>query len=500
MSRRGRLGAVVGTTLVLALTACGGDLDEPDPAPTPTPEVASGADPTPAPPSQQAATRDLDAALSQPVEDSVYPANGDPGVDALSYSLDLDWDPATDTLTGTETLTFRATESDDDFQLDLGAPLEITRARLDGRRVAHTHTGKDLVVEAPVVADERYELVLDYVGTPEPVAAPTTREDFEGGLGFTIDAEHQVWTMQEPFGAFTWYAVNDQPSDKAFYDFTLSVPSPWTGIANGAQTSSTETPGVGGDATTTTTTYVLDDPAASYLTTVAFGDYVRTDDVGPRGVPITYWTPRGRDDVLPGLQTSPEAMAYLEQYLGPYPFATAGILVVDSASGMETQTMITLGDTEGATAPATVVHELAHQWYGDQVTPSDWRDVWMNEGMAMYLQLMWQAEQEGIDLDSFLDRFRGSEAENRSSAGPFGAYDPSRFAELNVYLGPALMWHALRGMLGDEEFFALVRGWPASQDNTSTDRETFLAYLERESGRDLEAFWDEWLLGTVTPG
>ncbi len=95
--------------------------------------------------------------------------------------------------------------------------------------------------------------------------------------------------MQEPFGAYTWYAVNDQPSDKALYDFTLSVPSPWTGIANGVQTSSDD------DGTTTTTTYHLAEPAASYLVTVAFGDYTKTDDTGPGGVPITYWTPRGDD-------------------------------------------------------------------------------------------------------------------------------------------------------------------------------------------------------------
>jgi len=487
--RRAGLG-LAATALVL--TGCGGSGESASPPSEPSPSSADASDATSSG-SPEARATDLDEALSTPVEDSLYPDVGDPGVDALLYDLELDWDPATDTLTGTQTLTFRAAETDDDFQLDLGGPLEVARATLDGEPVEVEHTGKDLVVDTPVVTDERYVLVLEYAGTPRPVDAPTTRDDFDS-LGFTIDAEHQVWTMQEPFGAYSWYAVNDHPSDKAYYEFTLSVPSPWTGIANGLQTSSED------DGTTTTTTYVLDDPAASYLVTLAFGDYERTDDEGPGGVPITYWTPRGEDQFLDGLSTTPDAMAYLEDYLGPYPFASAGAVVVDSESAMETQTMVTYGDTDYASSPATVVHELVHHWYGDQVTPTDWRDVWMNEGMAMYLQLMWEAEQEGTPLDTFLDRYRGYEAEQRTAAGPPGDFDPTRFGEGNIYYGPALMWHELRGLLGDDEFFEVVRGWPASQDNANADRDGFVSYIEEQSGEDLGAFFDAWLLGTTTPG
>ncbi len=471
----------------LLLTGCSAPVLDDAPATPASPTTPTTEEATPD------QVRDLGIALSDPVEDSVYPEAGEPGVDALLYSLNLTWDPDDDLLTGSQTLIFRATESAPSFQLDLGAPLEVSAALLDGLPVPFTHRGKDLVVDGDVLADERSVLDVEYAGTPEPVEAPTTRTDMPG-LGFTIDDDHQVWTMQEPFGAYTWYAVNDQPADKALYEFTLNVPSPWTGIANGTQTSLID------DGTTTTTTYTLDEPAASYLVTLAFGDYVRTDDEGPGGVPITYWVPRGSENRLPNLQTTPAAMTFLEESLGPYPFETAGILVVDSDSGMETQTMITLGDNRYSTAPATIVHELAHHWYGNQVTPSDWSDVWMNEGMAMYFQLMWQAEDEGIALDPYLDGFRAYEAEQREAAGPPADYDPARFGEGNVYYSPALMWHALRELLGDETFFEIVRGWPLVRDNTSTDREAFLAYVEEGSGQDLDAFFDAWLLGETTPG
>ena len=106
---------------------------------------------------------------------------------------------------------------------------------------------------------------------------------------------------------------------------------------------------------------------------------------------MTYWTPRGDARSLRSVQVAGDELDWIEDRLGPYPFSSLGLVVVDSTSGMETQTMITLGTTEYTLSPAVVVHEMIHQWYGDQVTPRDWRDVWMNEGMAMYLQVLWEA-------------------------------------------------------------------------------------------------------------
>jgi aminopeptidase N len=479
--------------VVLTLGACGltdsgAKMSEGVSGPTsstqPDDDPADAVDPPPV---------DLDLAVSEPREDSVYPEIGDPSVDALHYDLTLDWDPETDTLSGEEVLTFRSTGTAEQFQLDFGEPLEITSATLDGRDVQVTHDGKDLVVAAPVKQDQRYELALSYTGTPEPVEGPTTRPDLRT-VGFHIDPDHETWTIQEPRGAFTWYAVNDQPADKALYDFTLTVPSPWVGIANGEQTSSDD------DGEITTTTYHLAEPAASYLTTLAFGDYDKTEDESETGTPLTYWIPKSDPQWLAGPSTSPEAIAWIEEYLGPYPFDTGGILVVDSESGMETQTMITLGDTDYSTSPATVVHEFVHQWYGDQVTPNDWRDVWMNEGMAMYLQLIWEAEQAGVPVDVVIDDYAPYEAEERATAGPPGDYNPGMFGSSNIYLGPAFMWHELRLKVGDDdEFWGIVRGWPEAQDNTSSNREALYAYWEKETGRELSEFFDDWILGTTTP-
>jgi aminopeptidase N len=433
------------------------------------------------------------AAVSDPREDSLYPDVGDPGVDALHYDLDLAWDPDARELAATEVLTFRATTTAESFRLDLGGPLEVTAATLDGEPVDVAREGKDLVVDAPVEADARHELALDYAGTPQPVPAPSARDDI-ATTGWHTTPTGETWTMQEPYGAYSWYAVNDHPSDKAFYDVAVEVPSPWVGVSNGELVSRTE------EAGTTRTQWHLEEPAASYLVTVATGELEVTEEVSAGGTPISYWTP---PDLAPrrlaNLRVAPDALTWLEERLGPYPFSTLGFVVVDGDSGMETQTMVTLGNDAYTTSEPVVVHEIAHHWYGNQVGPADWSEVWMNEGMTMYLQLAWEAEHGGRPLQEEMDEIAAGDAASRAYAGPPASFDPAAFGDGNIYYLPALMWHELRADLGEDAFWSMVRAWPAARDDVATDREDYWAWLEEETGTELTGFLEAWLLGERTP-
>jgi aminopeptidase N len=459
------------------------DSGEPQATSSPTPTEGEGADPDdPA----------YDVAVSETVEDSVYPNVGDPGVDSLHYDLDLAWDPEEQLLEGVAAIAFRATASAPEFRLDLGDPLEVAAARVDGVDVEVEHNGDLLVVKSPVRVDEKYLLEVEYAGTPAPIRAPTVREDLVE-VGWTITDKGEVWTMQEPYGAFTWYPVNDQPADKALYDFTISVPAPWSGVANGELISREVLDGQ------TVTEWHLDTPASSYLVTIAIGDYALTVDETESGVPITYWTPRGDADALEALRFTPTAMAFVEELLGPYPFSTLGAVVVDSVSAMETQTMVTYGNATYPLSPAVMIHELTHQWYGDIVSPTDWRDVWMNEGMTMYIQLIWEAEDRDLTIDEVVDSYADVEAEYREDVGPPGAYDATMFGQANIYFGPALMWHELRQGLGDRKFWRMVREWPTVHAGGGATRDEYYAWLEEETGKELSAFFDAWIMGEETP-
>jgi aminopeptidase N len=109
----------------------------------------------------------------------------------------------------------------------------VRTVTLDGRRVGFTHPGNLLRVSTgELAADSRHTLVVVYRGTPRAVRAPAERSDV-ARVGWRTTRNGSVWTMQEPWGALTWYPVNDHPSDKAFYDATIDVPARWVGVFNG---------------------------------------------------------------------------------------------------------------------------------------------------------------------------------------------------------------------------------------------------------------------------
>jgi aminopeptidase N len=493
--RRPRAVVALGTALALSLllAACGEDGSDDDPdgrASTPPSAPSDGGTPSA---SGVGSSGDLSIARSETREDSVYPYVGDPLVDALHYDLGLTWDPSKDELTGRQVLTFRATADAPRIPLDFTDALAISELTVDGEPAEFQVQGKDLAIEHPVTADQQYEVEIAYAGTPEPTPAPSQRSDFQSGLGWNITPEHETWTLQEPYGGHTWYAVNDQPADKALYDFTLTAPAPWSGVANGVLTDSTEADGL------QTSVWHLAEPASSYLVTVAFGDFQRTDLKSRSGVPIQIWADADEDPLPGDTEYAVDAIDWLEEILGPYPFDSFGIVVVDNESGMETQTMVTLGNTEYSLSAAVVVHEAAHHWYGDSVSPADWSEVWMNEGMAMYLQGMWEAEQEGIPVAEKMDEWATFEAALREDSGPPADYEPSHFGDGNIYYGPALMWQELREKIGDERFFEVVRAWPEQQENDTADRAEYWAWIEQTTGEELTAFFEAWLLGAQTP-
>lgn len=431
-------------------------------------------------------------ALSRPVRDSVYPGPSHPGVDALHYTLRLHWQPGRLRLGGDESLRFRATGRLAAVRLALAHRMQVRSVRLDGRPVRATHHGRVLAVHRAVAPGSVHTLRIRYAGRPAR-ARPLRLQRNAVGMFHTRHGR-DVFTNDEPVGGFTWYAVNDQPSDKAFYDFRLRVPAPRIGVANGRLVSRHRRHG------DVVTRFHLDRPAASYLTTVEFGRYRMTRLGRVHGTPVTTWTPRGDRGARRSARYLTRALAFDERRLGPYPFATLSVIVVPGYnSGMENQTLITVGDTAYDVAPETLVHEAAHQWYGDSVTPRDWRDVWMNEGMATYVQLVWESKAWDVPLKRLLKGYVPIERTQRKRYGPPGDYDPGVFAAGNVYYGPMLMWHELRERVGSAAFWAMVRDWPDSHRYGNADRATYLAWIEDRLGLQLDDFFDAWLMGATSP-
>lgn len=428
--------------------------------------------------------------LSHPVVDKLYPQHGTDALDVLHYGLDLSWSVAKRTLTGTATLQIRPTRDAASISLDF-KPYHLDRVTVNGNRADATVTKEKLVVSTPVRADHPVTLVVGYHGKPMQTPMPTKRPDTHP-LGLTVDSDGGLWTMQEPFGAFTWYPVNDQPSDKALYDIAVTVPKGWTGIAGGTPAGRTGN----------TFRYHSADPVASYLTTLAVGKYQETKMAGPHGIPVSLYYHADEAQFLSLFKLVPSYLKWLESHFGPYPYPTAGMVVVQSDSAMETQQMVTMGnddllDSQEYNAVRTM-HEFTHQWFGDTVTPTDWTGLWLNEGWAYYAQGRYETDVYHTKPASVADQ-RNSDARYRKQYGPPGHPDAAEFAAPNVYICAANMLRQLDQALGDKRFFAMGAAWAQQHRNTNQTRASFTAFVNQYTGHDFTQLINAWLDSPTTP-
>jgi aminopeptidase N len=442
--------------------------------------------------------------------DPYFPFAGNGGYDVQNYDLALRYSPPADPtvltgrLDGVATITVRALQDLQSLNFDLRG-LEVSSVRVDGRAARHgkpvgnTRAGWSQTVDE---ANRYWELTVALAPKLKAGATTTIVIEYGGSTGRPLDTTGALYgwvttadgamVANEPDGAATWYPVNDDPQDKATYSFHLTVPDGKTAVANGLPSAGPRT-----EAGWTTWDWEASDPMASYLATASVGDYSLSTDAGPGGLPII----NAIDDGVTGealaettaaLALQPEMISFLESQFGPYPFEAFGAIVDDDSIdyALETQTRPIYS---GVADESTVVHELGHQWFGNSVSPSDWQDIWLNEGWATYIEWLW-AEQQGTATIS--DQFADTVAYLDANDGwALNIADPGRDAlfEGPVYLRGAAALHALREAIGDDAFLAGARLWLTRYHDSTATTEDFEAVMEESSGRQLDGIFDDWL-------
>ena len=322
---------------------------------------------------------------------------------------------------------------------------------------------------------------------PEAAPADIARFDPKAGLGWRTGRPGEVFTFQEPYGAWSWYPSNDHPSDEAFYDASIATTAGTVAVFNGQQ--------VGAPITSrgvTTSRWHLDTPAATYLSTLAIGAYHEYTAQTPSGMTLSFWLLKRDKTYLPQLRKEAvRSYEWLVDHAGPYPFSSLGFVVVGGDDAMETQTMITLSRGIFSRPDSVIEHELAHQWFGDSVSPVDWKGLWINEGWAMYMQQWYESDLGLYEYAGGIDQWRPYDNQSRQTAGPPGNYDPAYFGDLNAYLGPAMMLDKIRQRIGDDAFGEFVKAWAADHAGQNVDRDDFTAWANDQTGVDLTSLIDQ---------
>ncbi|MFG2604889.1 M1 family metallopeptidase [Streptomyces sp. NPDC048514] len=427
------------------------------------------------------------------IGDPYFPRLGNGGFDARHYDLDLAYAPDTGRLDGRATLRARATRHLSSFDLDL-QQLHISRIEVDGRRARFTRDGDEITVTPrdDLRKGRDFTVSVSYGGVPEALGGPIV---FGSRYGWMKTADG-VFVACEPNAASTWFPSSDHPSDKATYDIRIKTPKGLTAVSNGRLVSAFDKHG------STYTHWRESRPMATYLATATIGKFdVRTGRT-PGGTPIYVAV----DPVLKDANSvdvyavTAAATDYWSRVFGPYPFEETGAIVDDmpeAGFSLEVQSKPAYSAVRSET---TIVHELAHQWFGDSVSVAQWKDIWLNEGFATYAQWLW-AEHQGTRSahDSFLAGYASRPAD--SSFWQTEVADPQRdtmFASA-VYQRGAMTLQALRERIGDTAFFKLLPAWTRLHRYGNASTADFIRLAEHVSGRQLDDLFDTWLFTTGKP-
>jgi len=433
-------------------------------------------------------------AVSVPVIDPYLPHNGNFGYRVSRYELELEYKMSSNRLSGTATITAVTLASLQTFTLDLADTMAVSKVTVNGRRPAQfgTSGGKlRIKLGAALPAGSAMSIVVRYGGTPKPVRTPW------GEVGFE-ELSDGALVAGQPNGSPSWFPCDDHPSAKASYRIQISTDSPYRAVAPGELVSKRVRAGL------TQWTYEQPEPTSTYLATLQIGQY-ESYQLAKAPVPMQAILPaRLRANFNHDFGRQAQMMKVFVKLFGPYPLASGYTVVVtddDLEIPLESQGVSIFGANHcngRRGSERLIAHELAHQWFGNSVTARRWRDIWLHEGFACYAEWLWSENSGGPSANELARQYHqrlAASPQNLLLADP----GPKDMFDDRVYKRGALTLHALRGVLGDDKFFALLRDWTTRHRHGTVVTDDFTGLAANYAKVSLRPLWEAWLYSTAVP-
>ncbi len=412
-----------------------------------------------------------------------FPRSGNPGYDVSHYDVRLRYRPGNGWLNATDRIEATATTSLRLLSLDLYG-LHVTGVTVDGEAARFSRGRQKLriVPQHPLRRGAAFTVGVHYRGHPRPVLDPDgTRE----GWNRTPDG---AMAVGEPLGTASWLPCNNTPADKAGFSFALTVPARLKGVANGRLT------GVSRSGGRRTFEWTESQPMATYLAVVDIGrgrlERSRTD-----GLPT--WTlvdPKLAGRARQVLRRLPGIIRFESGLFGPYPFDAAGSIVdpIDLEYALETQTRPFYASVPDL---RTVVHETAHQWFGDSVGLERWPDIWLNEGFATWVEWFYAERHGGPSARQEFNRLYRTPATDAKFWNPPPGHpgQPKSLFATSTYVRGGMALEALRLTVGTKAMLLTLRRWATDHRYGTADTAQFVALAEEVSGQPLGPLFQRWL-------
>ena len=451
----------------------------------------------------------------------VYRAEQDRPNDLKHTELHVGFDWAKEQVIGQAILTFSPTfYPQNSVQLD-AKNFEVKEVRLNGKTgpaLQYDYDGRviDVKLDRTYTRDQEYRVYVDYTAIPQ-VEGGSAAITSDKGLFFIDprdedpDKPSQIWTQGETEHNSNWMPTIDQPNERATQEFHITVQDKYKTLSNGLLVSS-QPAGNG----MRTDRWRMDTPHAPYLHMIAVGDFAKVDDTW-EGMPLAYYVePEYEPYAKEIFAHTPEMLTFFSELTGVrYPWPKYSQVVVrDYVSGaMENTTAVIFGEfvqkTDRELADDNndliVAHEMFHHWFGDYVTCESWSNLTLNEGFANYSEYLWFEHHDGLD---YAEDHRLTELEGYLQSATGGGAHPliwyqwdsnEDMFDAHSYNKGGLVLHMLRGMLGDEAFFASLKEYLTDNALSAVEVDELRIAFEDVTGQDLQWFFDQWFLGNGHP-
>ncbi|MCD4796026.1 MAG: T9SS type A sorting domain-containing protein [Candidatus Cloacimonetes bacterium] len=412
------------------------------------------------------------------------------GFDVLSYDISIEIDEVSENINGIVMAVVEADEIITEIQYEL-SQMSIDNVLLNGNAATYSYSNDIITIQLGTMnPGEQFTTTVEYSGNP-----------IWNGLGMYISSNY-IFTISDPNASRYWWPCYDHPWDKALIDLHITVREDWDAACNGLRTSIIPNPNG-----TRTHNWEGSNPMATYLVSIVARNFVElNDNFGT--IPIQNFVPSAYvTNAIEDFSNLPFMMEVYSDHYGMYPFEKYGNAVTNFATyaAMEHQTMTTLANyliTGNHTYETVIAHELAHQWFGDCLTPLTWADVWLSEGFATYSEAVYTQAWLGFEaMVDYVDSSFHNYYINWAGGSTYIVYDPPPGAYFTpaTYEKPASVLHMLRLMVGDEVFFNILQTYFSAYYNSNVITSEFQEVCENVSGLNLEQFFQQWIFQPGLP-